>query len=183
MPYKDKEQRKEYQRKYMNMYSKTKKGLITSIYSRQKYHSKCRNDAMPAYSLNELRIWCLMQSKFHELYNVWIKSGHEKDLIPSVDRKDDYKGYSLDNIQLMTWIENKNKYHLDALNGTNNKQGRPVIGVNIKSNEVLSFLSIGIASRELDKSRTGIGNALRGLSETSGGFKWYYENDYITINN
>ena len=39
-----------------------------------------------------------------------------------VDRLNDYKGYSFDNIQLMTWQENKDKGHRDCLNGINNKE-------------------------------------------------------------
>ena len=42
-------------------------------------------------------------------------------LAPSIDRKDDYKPYTFDNIQLTTWQQNKAKGHEDCKNGINNK--------------------------------------------------------------
>jgi hypothetical protein len=55
------------------------------------------------------------KNNFYELYNNWIDSGYKKSDKPSVDRIDDYKGYSFDNIQLMTWKENNKKNTLFSL--------------------------------------------------------------------
>ena len=87
-------------------YSRTIKGLIVRIYLSQKGSSKERGHNPPTYSKEELHVWMTSQSNFKELYDNWIVSGHETDLRPSVDRLINSKGYSFDNIQLMTWREN-----------------------------------------------------------------------------
>lgn len=44
-----------------------------------------------------------------EKFRHYINSGYLKDVKPSIDRIDDYKGYSFDNMQLITWKENRLK--------------------------------------------------------------------------
>jgi len=43
------------------------------------------------------------------MLNYWIENDCIKDLVPSVNRLDDYINYSLDNIELVTWKENNDK--------------------------------------------------------------------------
>ena len=85
------------------------KTLVRQTYRGQKRRSKLRGHSPPKYTFDELYKWIISQSNFKELYNNWIKSSYQKDLIPSVDRLDDDKGYSFDNIQLITWKENRQK--------------------------------------------------------------------------
>jgi len=91
-------------------YKKTKRGLITAIYSAQRSNSRSRKHPMPDYTLDELYDWMLSQPHFEELYNNWVESGYDKSIRPSIDRLDDYKPYTFSNIQLMTWRENNKKY-------------------------------------------------------------------------
>jgi hypothetical protein len=81
-------------------------GLIKNLYLHQKQSSIRRNHHKPKYTYEELYIWVLSRHNFYILYSNWEKSGYKKDLIPSVDRINDDKGYSFDNIRLMTWEEN-----------------------------------------------------------------------------
>jgi len=93
--------------------SKTKDGLISSIYRHQKSHSKKRSHIAPSYSIKELEEWILSRRDFEQIYKEWANSGYCKLLTPSVDRLDDFKSYSLDNIQLVTWRDNKLKQNSD----------------------------------------------------------------------
>jgi hypothetical protein len=97
--------------KIYQAYSRTKKGLTKEIYSGQRNSSRIRKHPLPDYTLNELREWCFSQPLFNDLYNDWVKSDYNRWLRPSCDRTDDYQGYSLDRLQLMTWDKNKQKYH------------------------------------------------------------------------
>lgn len=49
------------------------------------------------------------KTKFDELRLNWIKSNYDHKLAPSLDRVDNSKGYSLDNIQIITASENSKK--------------------------------------------------------------------------
>lgn len=129
-------------------YRHTKKGLITKIYSCQKLHSERRGHNPPDYTKQELKEWCFSQKLFHELYDNWKANGFQKNDVPSCDRTDDYQGYSLDRLQLMTWKENRDKGHRDIENGVNNKHSKAVVGVNIKTGEVLEFYSTREAARK-----------------------------------
>jgi len=73
-------------------------GVLSSIYSHQIVNSKRRNHNSPNYSFKELKGWAINQDVFHSIYNNWIESNFHHCLKPSIDRIDDYKPYSLDNI-------------------------------------------------------------------------------------
>ena len=47
--------------------------------------------------------------KFHKLFQTWKDSGWEYNLHPSVDRIDSKKGYTIDNLQFITFAENSLK--------------------------------------------------------------------------
>ena len=92
-------------------YYKTKRGLITSLYARQKACSKRRGHPCPSYVFEAFEEWIISQPNFKYLYDQWVVSGYERRLSPSVDRIDDGKGYSLKNIRLVTWFENYMKFY------------------------------------------------------------------------
>ena len=121
--------------------------LLTSIYSSQKERSKLRWHNQPSYTKEELKKWILSQDNFHKLFEERKESWYEKNKIPSIDRLDDYKWYSFDNIQLITWEENNNKWHKDRKEWVNNKNSKAVIWTNIKTWEVTEYYSTKEASR------------------------------------
>jgi hypothetical protein len=153
---------------------KTKDGIITRIYSDQKAKSKKRNHPVPAYTKQELKEWCFKQDMFHELYDNWVASGYDKMMKPSCDRTDDYLGYSLDRLQLMTWRDNKSKYQTDRMLGINNKQNKSVCGINIISAEKVEFHSTRQAERETGINQASISKCCLGKAKSAGGFKWEF---------
>lgn len=94
---------------YNKQYRRTLTGLTVRIYTNQVGSSKDRNHPAPAYTKAELTKWLLAQPLYHTLHSQWVSFCYYKWLTPSVDRIDSTKPYTLDNIQLMTWIDNHNK--------------------------------------------------------------------------
>lgn len=107
---------KESQAAKQKAYTRTIDGLISQIYGKQKSSSKKRGHQPPTYSVELLHRWITAHTIFQELYDNWIASDCDKWLRPSVDRPDNSKGYSFDNIKLMTWRENQDNYYNRNIN-------------------------------------------------------------------
>lgn len=158
-------------------YRRTKHGLITRIYDNQRTRSKTRKHNPPTYTKKELREWCFSQKIFHELYDYWKEGRYEVMLAPSCDRIDDSKGYSLSNIQLITWGENKQKAHDDMRAGKithGNKPQKPVTQCDLNGNRIAKFHSIHEAGRRTGVDYRNISSCGNGKLKTAGGFRWTY---------
>ena len=113
-------------------YTRTKKGLITRIYGNQRTRAKKRGDELPTYTVKELQIAVLAMPLYDELHKNWVNSDYDRWLTPSLDRIDDYKSYTEDNIELKTWQENHDKALNDRKIGKNNKTRNAVYHKNKK---------------------------------------------------
>ncbi len=150
-------------------------GKIKTIYQQQKTNSKIRNDVLPNYTQKQLITWCLSQPLYHKLHKAWIVSGYNKWAAPSCDRIDDYKPYTLDNLQLMTWKENSNKSYADTKEGRLNKRSTSVLqctsdGVRL----IKEHHSIRNAERLTGVHRVKIIDCCEGRKSTAGGYVWSY---------
>jgi len=155
---------------------RTKKGLVCDIYNDQKSHSKSRGHTPPSYTLYGLRQWFKSNAAANALYDAWVLSGYAKNLRPSVDRKDDDYGYSIDNIQLMTWGENNSKGNADIKSGRmKNCSNKVVVQMDMDGCFVAEHHSQAEAERQTDISQSSISNMLSGLSNSAGGFQWKYK--------
>ena len=157
-------------------YRRTKEGVITQAYSSQEHASTRRGDPPPTYTKQELKEWCFSQKKFHELYDNWVKSGYKKTLKPSCDRTDDYRGYSLDRLQIITWGENNAKGYLDRRNGVNNKGNKAVLQYDLNGDFIKEYHSQRQTSRETGISRSNIGRCCRGERKTASKYIWTFKN-------
>lgn len=106
-------------RAYRNMLGRTK-GLTT--------RSNHLYKGLPICEKEEFYKWSMQSdSGFLELLENYRKSGFERSLAPSVDRKDKYRGYLLDNMRWMTISEN--------------------VSLIVKSHEEIKELPIGITKK------------------------------------
>lgn len=157
-------------------YKRTKQGLCAYLFGNQKQNSKKRGHTPPSYTKQEIEQWLLGQAVFHRLYDKWVDSNYDKMMTPSIDRKNDSIGYTLDNIQLMTWQDNENKAHVDMSIGILNN-GNPAKEVMQygKNNELINiFHSTQEASISTGIYQSGISNACSGKVKSAGGFTWKY---------
>ena len=130
---------------------------------------------MPNYTSKELKEWVLSQSNFEELYNNWVKSNYNKDLTPSIDRIKDDKGYSFDNIQLVTWYYNNNKQYKNKKNGENQKNCLTVIQYSKNNEFIKEYYSIHQAERETNIASATICLVCQNKGKTAGGYIWKYK--------
>jgi len=158
-------------------FRKTKQGVSLVIYQSQKQHSKTRGHNLPTYSLQEFREWLYSQEKFHILFDNWKRLDYQRFYKPSVDRKEDNIGYTMDNIQLMTFRENDLKSDKDAFDGKLKRKHRAVNQYTKDGVFVKSYKSMRIAFRETDIHDTCIKDTCKGKQKTAGGFKWKYKED------
>ena len=157
-----------------NKHRRSLKGKAMAIYSSQRHSSKKRGHEPPKYTKEEFLNWILCNEKYLKLYEQWRGSGYNKMLSPSCDRLDDYKGYNFDNIQVVTWGENKIKGHSDIKNGLNNKINKPVIKMDLNGVELESYYSISQASRETGIYKQHIWRVCNGERKSTRGFRWKY---------
>ena len=160
-----------------NDYHRTKDGLITKIYSAQKRYSRHRNHPVPSYTMVELRDWMFSQRCFHELFDNWKQSNYKKDLTPSCDRLDDYKPYTLDNLRVVTWMENNIRAREDKKNGINTKDCEAIFQIDFNNNIIEEHYSASQASRTTGINRGNISSVCLGKRKTAGGYKWRYANE------
>lgn len=129
---------------------------------------------MPSYTIEEFKEWLLGQDKYHVLFDGWIQSGYKKGASPSCDRKDDYKPYTLDNLRLSTWDENKKRGSCDRRNGINNKVSNKVAGVHKGTGERVEYYSARSAARDLNITAGGIIRCCSGKQKSAAGYYWKY---------
>ena len=84
-------------------YRHTKSGVLTQLFYHINRNARARNMERPNFSKKELIDWATTETQFDTLYENWVASGYSKDLTPSIDRLNDYKSYTFDNIRLVTW--------------------------------------------------------------------------------
>jgi len=156
---------------------KSRNMFVCDLYSGQLKRSRQSGYGLPEYNLEQLRTWIFVQDNFEQLYVNWEKSGFDRNLTPSVDRLDDYKGYSFGNIRLVTWRENMMKGNSDRVNGINNKANYLVVGFNLKENIEFEYHSINEAERQTGICQSNIVACCKGKRNTAGGYVWNYKNE------
>jgi hypothetical protein len=134
-------------KKCVKRFIRSKEGLVKTIYSMQKKKSLIRGYKAPSYTEKELLNWVLQSPQFSKLYDSWVNSSYESSKRPSIDRINDYKSYSIDNIQLMIWEENNTKGKVDKVTGINNKDNIAVDMLDLQGNFIKRFHSISEAAR------------------------------------
>jgi len=166
-------------------YSRTINGVISTIYKTQIRNSKIRGHEPPKYTKEDFKSWLLNKTEFMSYYGAWCAMGYQKDLKPSIDRLDDYKDYSFDNIRLVVWYVNRMKANSDMKNGINNKQNKAVIQYSKDGFFIKEYHSVNEASRlnSIGQSCiTKVCNNIKGR-KTAGGFIWKYKIETEIINN
>lgn len=116
-------------------------GLLYSMYQGQKGSSKQRGHTPPKYSLTEFKQWAFNKTNYKKLFKAYQESNFDSNLVPSVNRLDESVGYSLDNIEMLTWKDHRLKGK-----GSGHKAVKQFY---ISGKYIKTFRSLSDAAREL----------------------------------
>jgi len=146
-------------------------GKLKTIYHSQLRNSRSRGHEEPQYSLEEFVAKYSVNGEYIRLHTEWADSNYDKFLAPSFDRLDDSKGYSFDNLQVVTWKRNNTKAHEDMR--SNKLLNGHVAIVQYLEGKSTHYTSASEAERATGISSKAIVNATNGLTgKTRDGSVW-----------
>jgi hypothetical protein len=108
---------RDYRKKHNNLhtkvYEKTKSGKIMRTYRNMKSRiggilkKKAHlYQGLVIINKDEFYEWSLADEGFNTLYEVWVASGYNRKLSPSIDRENPLEGYVIGNMRWITHSEN-----------------------------------------------------------------------------
>jgi hypothetical protein len=149
---------------------KTKVGVIKSLYRGQGSSARKRGHHLPTYSSQQLIDWAIAEPKFHIIYDNWVKANYDRYLRPSFDRKDNKKSYTLDNLQVITFMENCRK-------GGTIEADPAVKSIYQKTKKgilIAQWRSAADAEKLLGIDNGDIGKCCQGKRKQAGGYLWEF---------
>tara|TARA_R110002126_G_scaffold144897_3_gene290927 strand:- start:947 stop:1435 length:489 start_codon:yes stop_codon:yes gene_type:complete len=157
----DKEIRRQRRLRYKHSFT----DLSSTIYKTQRKGSIKRGHEPPGYTLGELREWLRLQPNFDKLLIRWQETQDKWDR-PSIDRLDSSRGYTFDNIQVLSFRD-----HMDK-----DCPKRPINQYDIDMNLIKEWPSGLAATRAGYNGATGVANFNK-YCKTSGGFIWRWKDE------
>jgi len=164
-------------------YDKTISGVITMIFNSQTNSHKKRKsrteDMLPIYTKQEFTDWLLKKTNFEFMYEQWKLNGYKSDIKPSVDRINPNNGYSFDNLEIMTWKDNREKGYLDKSTGIDKRNIKAVVCLSKDGEVINKYFSIAEAVRQTGVPSGHISRVCNGHYgfKSAGGFIWRYSDD------
>ena len=151
-------------------YRKTKKGVLTNIYGKIKTRNKKKFGEELNFTLKQFQEKYIDDKKFISAYNAWVKSNYEYYKKPSVDRINPDKPYIFENMQFMTWEENREKGEKERARVTTS-----VSMFDLSGNHIKDFESIKQAVNETGLNQSGITSCCCGRYKYTGGYVFRYK--------
>ena len=155
--------------------------LAKKMFATQCLNSINRGHPLPTYSLQEFESWMVSQPNFNSMYSAWGDSGYPKDLAPSADRLDPNTPYSLSNLELITWQENRSRGANSKKNNELLVNHRAVAAYNKDGTLHKEYPSMAEAMREFGGKATqswGISSVCDGVPVKDGRGHYYTPRTY-----
>ena len=156
----------------LKRFIRSKHGVINQMYSSSISRTKKKGFTPVSFTKEELKKWVYSRKEFHTLYDKWVLEDYPTALKPSLDRLDDYKGYSLYNIRIVTANTNVKRYYSDAINGINTKSAKPVEQYSLDGEYIKTFHSLSAAARSVNGIPSNINQVINGTYAQAYGYKW-----------
>lgn len=160
-------------------------GVCKRLWHHNTKNSIKRGHPAPTYSQQELEDWITSQPNFNDLYQEWVDSDFNQFSSVSIDRLDNSKGYSFENIQLVSFQVNCDNAYRDVrhkvlhnptlLNGGH----RAVTRFTLKGTPICSYISMSAAAEYLGSDRhQSISSCCLGKKLYWRDSLWCYSNNY-----
>lgn len=146
---------------------RTYKGLTANLYAKIRERSKRNGRQNDEFTLAEFRAW-LTSTNIHRLFRGWEKCGYETHRRPSVDRIDPLRGYTFDNMQVVTARENRVKGDAEKMV----LWGKPVHQLSMSGVVLAKYPNIHTAMEITKINRNNISSVLHGKRKSAGGYRW-----------
>lgn len=134
-------------------------GVCKGLWHHNTKNSIKRGHPAPTYTQQELEDWITSQPNFTSLYEAWVQSDFDHFKSVSIDRLNNSKGYSFDNIQLVDFqtncdnayrdVRHKVLYNSALLNGGH----RAVTRLTLKGVPICSYISMSAAAEAMESDR------------------------------
>lgn len=159
--------------------NRTKMGIINQMYSCSVRRCRKRGHIPPEYTKEDFKQWVLWHIDFDDLFKNWVQSDYNKNKTPSIDRIDDFQGYSFSNIRLVTWKENHDSYIEKSIIGIagNRRFYKSVVQLSLRGAFIKEYISASAAAREHGINGSSITSAVRNRGVTANS-AWAYAKDY-----
>lgn len=184
-----KEKKCSYSKKYRQERKRTKEGWYEKIYRAMRTRNRKNFNLELPFTIEEFIDWIdeNYQEKLDLLLKAYVESDCDKYLCPSIDRIDDYKSYTFDNMQLLTWRQNDEKGTVGIKNKVSCAEvgkkycSKTVLQYDLDNNLLMTFSSTHEAERMLGIDASLIAHACRsyknGKSGYAKGYIWHYKSD------
>ncbi len=168
--------------RYKKNYDKTKHlftGWFNQQYKRMSQRNRTKFGKDLPFDRWDFEKWVIdtQYQQFVEQFKKWEESGYLPDERPSTDRVDDSLGYSLDNIQIISWKENKEKEWASARHKNTTRMVRqtkkPIFAID-KNGTRTRYGSLSEASRALGIDTGAICECCKGKRVNRKGWRFIY---------
>ncbi len=124
------------------------------------------------YSLEEFRTWILNKKEFIKLFKEWEESGFKRKLSPGLDRKDESKGYTFDNVIINTLEENQRNHGKLTRKGQGSSAHRGRLVKQYDKNMTLIAIhpSLSEAARQIGTTPINVKRGVDGKQKTVKGY-------------
>ena len=144
-------------------YRKTKKWVLTNSFHKMKARRWVE------FSLQELHDRFLQDDKFDRIFQEWVKKWYQKQFIPSIDRINCKKWYTMSNIQILSWAENRFKQIMER-----RVRKWPVLQM-MWDDIIKRYASQREALKITGLSQSNMSTVLNWKRKTCGGYWWKFE--------
>ena len=151
-------------------YRKSKKGVLTNTFQHIKERCSKYNRELD-FDLKWLHERFITDPYFIECYEKWISSGMCLNDRPTVDRMDHKKGYLKNNVQILTWKQNRDKSNSEQVQIKSKKISK----LTASGDLIMNFDSVKLAASSLNISQGLISNVLIGKRNHTHGYKFIYQ--------